>query len=204
MAQKILGPAASLPADAIRKSELDVAIAGVTASNYYSALSPPQSFNPSLGAVTADTATFTVSSGNLIAIVALNGQVLDSTEYSLVSTSLTVTPAVGFFAASDEILVFQQTFASALAGFRSAYTFKTAAYTVLSSDHVVECNGVFTVTLFSGTVAGQQLIIKNSGTGTITIDGSGAETIDGAPAITLNQQYDSVTMFTNGSGWMIV
>lgn len=68
----------------------------------------PQLFNPDSGEVTADTADFTLASTDSVAIVTLNGAVLDDSEYSLVSTTLTVTPDNGFYATTDEVLVFQQ------------------------------------------------------------------------------------------------
>ena len=38
----------------------------------------------------------------------------------------------------------------------------------------------------------------------VTIDGNGAETIDGAATQTLGAQYDSMTVFCDGTGWHII
>jgi hypothetical protein len=85
------------------------------------------------------------------------------------------------------------------------YQTKTGAYTMLVTDDIVECtSGTFTVTLFTAVGnTGKQIIIKNTGTGTITIDGNASETIDGALTITL-PQYFSYTLVSNGANWIIV
>ncbi len=86
------------------------------------------------------------------------------------------------------------------------FTNKTSNYTVDNTDCVVNCtSGTFTVTLPTAVVvAGQYYIIKNSGTGVITIDGDGSETIDGAANKTLSVQYESMTVVSNGVNWIIV
>ncbi len=82
---------------------------------------------------------------------------------------------------------------------------KTSTYTVTTADgaHVaILCNGTFTVTLYpcSG-YSGRTVHIKNIGTGVITIDGNASETIDGALTATLSDQYDEISLVTNGSNW---
>lgn len=86
------------------------------------------------------------------------------------------------------------------------FTNRTTAYTVDNTDCVVNCtSGTFTVTLPTAVgVTGQYFVIKNSGTGVITIDGSGAETIDGSPDFTLSTQYESVTVVSNGANWAVI
>lgn len=50
---------------------------------------------------------------------------------------------------------------------------------------------------------GRVVKIKRVGANDVTIDGNGAETIDGAATLTLDADYESVTLFCDGSGWNI-
>lgn len=86
-------------------------------------------------------------------------------------------------------------------------TNRTGTYLIDSStDCVVNCTAnTFTVTLPTAVgIEGQYFVIKNSGTGVITIDGDGSETIDGATNKTLSVQYESMTLVSNGANWIIV
>lgn len=67
------------------------------------------------------------------------------------------------------------------------------------------CTGSFTITLAtSGYASGDEIRIKNMGTGTITIDPDG-QTIDGSTAeYLLTVQYSSLTLVYTGSGWEII
>jgi hypothetical protein len=47
-------------------------------------------------------------------------------------------------------------------------------------------------------------VIKNSGTGTITVDPNGTQTIDGATTFTMNVQNGSITIIGDGTNWKIV
>jgi hypothetical protein len=91
-------------------------------------------------------------------------------------------------------------------GFRQAYVTKTGAYTATNDDYVIDCtSGTFTVTLpASSGRTGRILIIKNSGAGTITVDGNGAETIDGAATYSLAVQYATVQIMSDGTNWKII
>lgn len=86
------------------------------------------------------------------------------------------------------------------------FTNKTATYTIDNEDCVVNCtSGTFTVTLPTAVgLTGQYFVVKNSGTGVITIDGDGAETIDGAANKILAVQYESMTVASNGANWIVV
>jgi hypothetical protein len=68
-------------------------------------------------------------------------------------------------------------------------------------------SGSFTITLpaASGTTSGEEIRVKNMGTGTITID-PGTDTIDGSTTdYTLDVQYSAITLVSNGSnGWEII
>lgn len=81
----------------------------------------------------------------------------------------------------------------------------TAATTLGADDELVLCNGTFTVTLPpAASSKGKIYVIKNIGSGTITIDGDGSETIDGATTQSLSAQYDFIAIASNGTEWLIV
>jgi hypothetical protein len=67
------------------------------------------------------------------------------------------------------------------------------------------CTGTFTITLpTSGVSAGEEIRIKNTGTGTITIDPQTA-TIDGsATDYTMDIQYSAITLVSTGTNWEII
>lgn len=77
--------------------------------------------------------------------------------------------------------------------------------TLANTDGVVKCTGTtYTVTLMSAATAGvQQVTIKNSASGNITIDGSGTETIDGSLTAVITPNT-SLTLFSDGTNWFII
>jgi hypothetical protein len=86
---------------------------------------------------------------------------------------------------------------------------KTTTYTAASTDDVIRCDtsgGGWTLTLFSAaSLSGRRLtIIKTtSDFNVLTIDGDGSETINGSASTTLNTQYESVTLVSDGTNWVI-
>lgn len=86
----------------------------------------------------------------------------------------------------------------------TSYVAKTGNYTVTAADFLIDCTGTFTVTLLTAaSIAGREFEIKNSGTGTITVDANSTETIDGDLTKTL-VQYDAMKIMSNGTNWIIV
>lgn len=173
--------------------------------NNFATLGVPQRFNPDAAAVTANTDDFTVSGTNAIAFVTLDGLVLDDSEYSLASTTLTVTPINGFSATDQEVLVFQYNFSDTSSGGSTKnYTQVSATYTILPGDHYVEATAnTFTITLPTAVgIAGKSYQIKNTGAGIVTVDGSGSETIDGSTTATLATN-EAITVVSNGTNWKI-
>lgn len=85
-----------------------------------------------------------------------------------------------------------------------AYRAVSSTATVALTDYLLECtSGTFTVNLPTAVgIGGQEFEIKNSGTGTITVDPSGAQTIDGS-ATKLLVQYDAMKIMSNGANWII-
>jgi hypothetical protein len=93
-----------------------------------------------------------------------------------------------------------------LKGLVENYSAKTANYTLVAEDNVINftANSV-DATLPTAVNAGTQYTIKNSGTGVITLKTTSAQTVDGqaSGAITLNQ-YDSLTVVADGANWIII
>ena len=84
----------------------------------------------------------------------------------------------------------------------------TAARTLDTTDYTVDCtSGSFSVTLPAATgtdMTGRIYNIKNSGTGTITIARTSPNTIDGATSQTLSGRYQTITVQSTGTNWIII
>lgn len=90
---------------------------------------------------------------------------------------------------------------------------KTGNYTLTIADatKVIAANATsaaVTITLLPAATAtdGYEVTIKktDSSTNTVTIDGDGSETIDGANTLVLTEQYQSVTIRSDGANWQRV
>lgn len=90
-------------------------------------------------------------------------------------------------------------------GFTKALVTKTSAYTLTSADHVVVAtSGTWNATLpTAASVAGKEFVVKNSGSGTVTVTTTASQTIDGQPTFPL-LQYESLTVISNGSNWVVI
>ena len=68
-----------------------------------------------------------------------------------------------------------------LGGLTFPYVSKTTTYTITDADYFIDCSGTFTVTLPTSVgIAGRIYVVKNSGSGTITVNTTSAQTIDGS------------------------
>ena len=78
-------------------------------------------------------------------------------------------------------------------------------YTIQTTDNTIECvSGTFTVTLPTALgVKGKQYVIKNVGSGTITVSTTSSQTIDGNNTISLTQN-DSIVVISDDSDWKII
>jgi len=85
------------------------------------------------------------------------------------------------------------------------YVAKTATYTVTDTDYTIDCTAnTFTVTLPTAVgITGRIYNIKNTGAGTITVDGDGSETIDGQTTQTV-AQWENLQIQSNGANWIIL
>lgn len=83
-------------------------------------------------------------------------------------------------------------------------TTQTGNYTVLTTDDIVLVNGTYTMTLPTAVGAtGKEYIVKNIGTGTVTVDGDGVETIDANATVALSP-YEALKIVSDGTEWWIV
>ena len=90
---------------------------------------------------------------------------------------------------------------------------KSGAYTVTKNDSLIGCDttgGAFTITLpLANTFQpGQYVNIKDEGgsasSNNITVDTTSSQTIDGETEITINGNYDNVSIYSDGnSSWFI-
>jgi hypothetical protein len=95
-----------------------------------------------------------------------------------------------------------------IAGVRPFRTIAAHA-TVQDSDYFIRVDataGAVTVTLPpAARWAGIALVIKKlDAANNVTIDGNGSEEIDGATTDVLTTQYESRTLFSNGTGWDVI
>jgi hypothetical protein len=90
-------------------------------------------------------------------------------------------------------------------GVEFAYRAITALTTLDGLDYQIECTAnSFTVTLPTAVgIEGRTYSIKNSGTGTITVDGNGTETID-EELTQIVDQDDNMVISSNGADWIII
>lgn len=94
-------------------------------------------------------------------------------------------------------------------GLYLGYATKTGNYTATSSDHYLTftLSAAATLTLpAAASNAGHTLVVKrlDSTSYVLTVDGSAAETIDGDASIYLTLQYESVTLFCDGTNWHVL
>jgi len=77
-------------------------------------------------------------------------------------------------------------------------------YTPSATDWLIVCTATLTVTLPTAVgLTGKELIVKNNGTGTVTVDAYSTQLIDGSLTQILGAA-DSVTIVSTGTGWVIV
>jgi hypothetical protein len=87
---------------------------------------------------------------------------------------------------------------------------KTGAYTATANDHTITCNATsatFTITLPTAVgISGRIYVIKkiDSSGNAITVDANASETIDGTLTKSLNFQYESITIQSDGTNWYIL
>lgn len=90
--------------------------------------------------------------------------------------------------------------------FKSGYVAKTSTYTITTSDYTIDCtSGTFTVTLPTAVGnAGRMYVVRNGGTGVITIACNGAQTINGVTTKVLNTQYSGFVIMSDGANNIVI
>jgi hypothetical protein len=85
------------------------------------------------------------------------------------------------------------------------YSAITADPANAQANYHYSCTGTFTITLpTTGVSAGEEIRVKNMGTGTITIDPQ-TSNIDGSTTdYTLDVQYSAITLVSDGTDWEII
>jgi len=80
-----------------------------------------------------------------------------------------------------------------------------SAYSVLPTDNIINCvSGIFIIMLPDVSEVGNQVfIIKNSGTGTITVQASGGALIDSVSSIAIDRKQ-SYSIQSNGTEWILI
>ena len=90
-----------------------------------------------------------------------------------------------------------------LGGITVPHTQVTGTYLVTADDYLIEStSGTFTINLPTAVgIKGKLYVIKNSGSGTITIDPNSSETIDGSSTQTLTEK-EALSIQSNGTNWI--
>lgn len=78
-------------------------------------------------------------------------------------------------------------------------------YTILTTDYTIHATAGLTLTLPSAVGNGGIMYnVKNVSTGAVIVSGVGGNTIDGQPLININTQYQSISLQSTNSNWVIV
>lgn len=88
----------------------------------------------------------------------------------------------------------------------NAISSKTANYTLTTSDFVVELTAntaTFTLPTAVGNT-GKEYVLKNSGTGVLTVAAQSGQLIDGTNTKTFTNQYMGIRVKSNGTRWLII
>lgn len=106
---------------------------------------------------------------------------------------------------SSDIVITGDT--DAQGGMKHGYVAKTGAYTITTSDYLINATAnSFAMTLPTAVgIEGQIFRLGNSGTGTITVDTTSSQLIGVYASGTLSLiQGDSLTVMSNGANWIII
>lgn len=112
------------------------------------------------------------------------------------ATSSTIAGGTTLQTLTDRVVVSEAN-TQFLNGVRMNRVAVTSNYSVLPSDYIVHCtSGSFTVTLPATSIAGQIYVIKNSGSGTVTVSTTDQGAVSLAPGV-------AVEVFGDGSSWQV-
>lgn len=77
----------------------------------------------------------------------------------------------------------------------------TSTYQIVAGDQYIRGDGTFTITLPPATGSRKPYLVKNVGSGVITVDGSGSETIDGQASVVLPPNDRCAVMDSVAGKW---
>ncbi len=122
------------------------------------------------------------------------------------ATNLVIDPKVvgtGYLSVLGDISVVKSTISGSQV---VAYRAITALRTLDATDYFIDCNAnTFVVTLPTAvSITGRVYIIKNTGTGIITVDTTSSQTIDGYSIMTLSATNAVITVISNGANWLVL
>jgi hypothetical protein len=117
----------------------------------------------------------------------------------------TVAPAVdgdiGYAKDTDSFSTYNGTIWQ-VGGSRQAYVTKSGNYTLTLADYYVEVTVASTMTLpTAASISGRSYVIKAT-VDNVVVATTGGQTIDGESTKTL-MQYDSMSVYSNGSNWSV-
>lgn len=187
----------------------DFAVALTSDQNYVSDAQLTVIGNTS-GTNTGDNATNSQYSGLASSKAELAGstsQAFSASQLEVGNTDTTITRSAAGVIAVEGIVIpsISSTNLFTNKTYRYNYAAKTTTYGITTTDHVINCTtGTFTVTLPTAVgVSGQEYIIKNTGTGVITVATTSSQTIDGVTTATINVQYESLSVISDGANWIV-
>jgi len=172
------------------------AVGGVGAEVWFEIVT---STGTTLASSTADTEAWTV--------LTAEGLVLDGTwvQIELWTTGVGYLVPLSFHIGDRALpLMLTGQFLTTTTGQHYPVAAKGSTYTTDEDDHILLCDGTFTVNLIAAAnFAGGVYHIKNVGTGTITIDPAASETIDGETTQELSAN-DSMMIVSDGTEWWVI
>ena len=156
------------------------------------------------GGTIASTRTFAVGAGTGITVNADDVQISDGG----VDTLQLAADAVDGTKIEDDAVDSEHITDGAVDEVHRNRTVATATSTHTIATDIVTVNGVgtpFTATLpTAASVAGKMVTVKNVGEDAITVAPSGSQTIDGASSYILYHRYETVSVASDGSNWIII
>jgi len=141
----------------------------------------------------------TVTSFSIVAANGFGGSVANSTTTPALTLTCTVTGVLKSNGTTVSAAVAGTDYLTPF-----GYTAKTANYTILTTDTVINCTAnSFTLTFPTAVgISGKMFVVKNVGAGIITLAGNGGQTFDGvaSPTIPTNTAF---ILFSDGANWII-
>jgi hypothetical protein len=86
----------------------------------------------------------------------------------------------------------------------NSVSINTAAGSTASTDYFYFASGTINITLPTAVGNNNNYVIKNVGTGVVTIDTTSSQTIDGSLTAPIRVQYLSLTLISDGANWNII